>query len=62
VYVKDALNAKATSKIVTYQDLLKCIVISLKYYLDENQKMFLMPLPGKLDSGCIAKVYFLING
>ncbi|MEZ6331056.1 MAG: CRISPR-associated endonuclease Cas1 [Candidatus Saccharimonadales bacterium] len=59
---KEVLNNKVyvplTRQIVTYQELLHGVVISLKYYLNDNEKRFLIPLPGKPNGGRPSKVKF----
>lgn len=63
---KDLLNDKCyvplTRQIVTHQDLLHGIVLSLKYYLLGRQHKFLIPLPGKPNGGRPPKVNFLLYG
>jgi CRISPR/Cas system-associated endonuclease Cas1 len=63
---KELLNEKCyvplTRQIVTHQELLHGIVLSLKYYLLGRQRKFLIPLPGKPKGGRPPKVEFLLYG
>jgi DNA polymerase III epsilon subunit-like protein/CRISPR/Cas system-associated endonuclease Cas1 len=51
-----------TRQIVTHQELLHGIVLSLKYYLLGKQRKFHIPLPGKPTGGRPAKVQFKLYG
>jgi CRISPR/Cas system-associated endonuclease Cas1 len=63
---KDLLDDKCyvplTRQIVTHQELLHGIVLSLKYYCLGRQKKFLIPMPGKPNGGRPPKVDFLLYG
>lgn len=63
---KDFLNEKCyvplTRQIVTNQELLHGIVLSLKYYCLGRQRKFLIPLSGKPNGGRPPKVDFLLYG
>ena len=63
---KDMLDEKVyiplTRQIVTRQEMLHGIVLSLKFYFLGRQKKFLIPLPGKPNGGRPAKVEFLLYG
>jgi len=64
--IKDWLNASTyvplTRQIVTHQELLHGIVLSLKHYLLGQQRKFHIPLPGKAKGGRPAKVGFKLYG
>ncbi len=66
VATKELLNEKCyvpmTRQIVTHQELLHGIVLSLKYYVLGKQRKFLIPLPGKPNGGRPPKVNFLLYG
>lgn len=51
-----------TRQIVTRQEMLHGVVLSLKFYFLGRQKKFLIPLPGKPNGGRPAKVEFLLYG
>lgn len=63
---KDLLNEQSyvplTRQIVTNQEMLHGIVLSLKFYLLGKQRKFLVPLPGKPNGGRPPKVKFLMYG
>jgi hypothetical protein len=64
--LKKALNTKVytglTRQIVTRQELLHGVVLSLKYYLTGKQRKFLIPLETKPNGGRPPKVDFLLYG
>jgi len=64
--IKGWLNVQTyvplTRQIVTNQELLHGVVLSLKYYLLGRQRVFHIPLPGKPKGGRPAKVEFRLYG
>jgi CRISPR/Cas system-associated endonuclease Cas1 len=66
VFTKELLHKQCyvplTRQIVTYQELLHGIVLSLRYYLMGKQRKFLIPNAGKPNGGRPAKVDFLLYG
>ncbi|MBP6005327.1 CRISPR-associated endonuclease Cas1 [Candidatus Saccharibacteria bacterium] len=64
--IKDSLNEQVyvplTRQIVTRQELLHGIVLSLKHYLLGNQSRLLIPLEGKPNGGRPPKVNFRLYG
>lgn len=51
-----------TRQIVTNQELLHGIVLSLKFYLLKKQKRFLIPMPGKPNGGRPPHVEYMLYG
>lgn len=51
-----------TRQIVTNQEMLHGVVLSLKYYVLGRQRKFLIPMPGKPNGGRPPKVNFLLYG
>jgi CRISPR/Cas system-associated endonuclease Cas1 len=66
IVTKELLNEKCyvpmTRQIVTYQELLHGIVLSLKYYTLHKQRQFLIPMPGKPNGGRPPKINYLLYG
>lgn len=64
--IKESLNKKVyvplTRQIVTRQELLHGVVLSLKFYLLQRQKRMLVPLEGHPNGGRPPRVQFLLYG
>ncbi|MCL1877122.1 CRISPR-associated endonuclease Cas1 [Candidatus Saccharibacteria bacterium] len=61
-FLDDKCYVPLTRQIVTHQELLHGIVLSLKYYCLGRQHRFLIPMPGKPNGGRPPKVEFLLYG
>jgi hypothetical protein len=61
-FLDDKCYVPLTRQIVTNQELLHGIVLSLKYYCLSRQRKFLIPLPGSPKGGRPPKVNFLLYG